>query len=145
MFKHFDMKNCISKSIFMKKKIQLDIDNLNVDKLFCKTDKEYYQQMIENLNSNSSSIDLSSISTVPAVLSDSAPLIPVNSSAPPLAATNSALPLAITRSDSSNFIAKPNKPYIPVKNILELFKLKKNEYNNILVRKIIVKFILLVY
>ena len=49
MLKCFNMKDCALKSIFMKKKIQLDIDNLNIDKLFCKTDKEYYQQAVGSL------------------------------------------------------------------------------------------------
>ena len=47
MLKYFDMKNCISKFIFMKKKIQLNIDI--ADKSLCKTDKEHYQQMIKSL------------------------------------------------------------------------------------------------
>ena len=49
MLKHFDMKNCILKSILMKKKIQLNIDNSDVDELLCETDKECYQQTIESL------------------------------------------------------------------------------------------------
>src|SRR5436190_5078697 len=49
MLKHFDMKDCILKSIFMKKKIQLNINDLNVDEFLCETDKEHYQQMIESL------------------------------------------------------------------------------------------------
>ena len=39
-------------------------------------------------------------------------------------------------SDPTKFISKPNKAYISANDILTLFKLKKNEYNNILVRKI---------
>ena len=49
MLKHFDMKNCASKSIFMKKKIQLDIDDSDVDESFCETDKKCYQQIIKSL------------------------------------------------------------------------------------------------
>ena len=49
MLKYFDMKNCTSKSTLMKKKIQLDIDNSDIDKLLCKTDKEHYQQTIKSL------------------------------------------------------------------------------------------------
>src|SRR5437762_4108862 len=49
MLKHFDMKNCTSKSTLMKKKIQLDINNLNINESFCETDKEHYQQTIESL------------------------------------------------------------------------------------------------
>src|SRR5436190_21286329 len=47
MLKHFDMKDCASKSILMKKKIQLDIDIIS--KLLCETDKKHYQQAIESL------------------------------------------------------------------------------------------------
>ena len=47
MLKCFDMKNCILKSIFMKKKIQLNIDIIS--KLLCETDKKCYQQTIESL------------------------------------------------------------------------------------------------
>ena len=47
MLKHFDMKDCTSKFILMKKKIQLDIDV--TDKSLCETDKECYQQMIKSL------------------------------------------------------------------------------------------------
>src|SRR6266487_5011162 len=47
MLKYFDMKDCTLKSIFMKKKIQLDIDIIS--KSLCKTDKECYQQTIESL------------------------------------------------------------------------------------------------
>ena len=53
MLKQFDMKVCILKSTLMKKKIRLNILN-NTDEnltneLLCETDKEYYQQIIENL------------------------------------------------------------------------------------------------
>src|SRR5205809_6539500 len=47
MLKQFNMKDCVSKSILMKKKIQLDIDVAGES--LCKTDKEYYQQAIESL------------------------------------------------------------------------------------------------
>ena len=43
MLKHFDMKNCTLKSILMKKEIQLNIDNSDIDELLCKIDKECYQ------------------------------------------------------------------------------------------------------
>ena len=49
MLKHFDIKDCTSKFIFMKKKIQLDINNSDVSELFCEINKKCYQQMIENL------------------------------------------------------------------------------------------------
>ena len=49
MLKHFDMKDCALKSILMKKKIQLDIDDSDIDKFLCETDKKCYQQMIESL------------------------------------------------------------------------------------------------
>ena len=47
MLKQFDMKDWVSKSTLMKKKIWLNIDV--IDKSFCKTDKEYFQQMIKSL------------------------------------------------------------------------------------------------
>ena len=49
MLKCFNMKDYASKFILMKKKIWLDINNLNINESLCKTDKEYYQQMIESL------------------------------------------------------------------------------------------------
>ena len=53
MLKQFDMKNCASKSIFIKKKIRLNFlnnaDENLADELFCETDKECYQQTIESL------------------------------------------------------------------------------------------------
>ena len=45
---------------------------------------------------------------------------------------------------SATLIFKPNKRYIKVKEILQLMGLKKNEYNNLLVRrKLIFKYFLL--
>src|SRR5271168_2108109 len=78
-----------------------------------------YQQMFEQLNSFSApSLAPSSVpSTAPLMLSSSA----LTSSSESSALTNPRL------------IVKPNKAYVPVKDILTLFKLKKNEYNNILV------------
>src|SRR5436190_24010016 len=49
MLKCFNMKDYALKSIFMKKKIQLNIDDFNADEFLCETDKECYQQMIESL------------------------------------------------------------------------------------------------
>src|SRR6266480_3010762 len=45
---------------------------------------------------------------------------------------------------SATLIFKPNKRYIKVEEILQLTELKKNEYNNLLVRrKLIFKYFLL--
>jgi hypothetical protein len=105
-----------------------------------------YQQMLASqipLQTSFSAPSLASLgSSASSSISSSAPslappLAPSSASplAPSLASSASFSALATNSLDSSlKFIAKPNKAYISVKDILMLFKLKKNEYNNILVR-----------
>src|SRR5271154_2846083 len=82
-----------------------------------------YQQMFEQLNS------FSAPSSAPSLAPSSVP------STAPLMLSSSALTSSSEFSAPTNprLIVKPNKAYVPVKDILTLFKLKKNEYNNILV------------
>src|SRR5271169_3873651 len=94
-----------------------------------------YQQMFEQLNSFSapSSASSSAPSSAPSLAPSSAPFsVP---STAPLMLSSSALTSSSESSIPTNLrlIVKPNKAYVPVKDILTLFKLKKNEYNNILV------------
>src|SRR5271169_6309574 len=90
-----------------------------------------YQQMFEQLNS------FSAPSSAPSSVPSSAPSLALSSvpSTAPLMLSSSVLTSSseFLAPTNSRLIVKPNKMYVPVKDILILFKLKKNEYNNILV------------
>jgi len=111
-----------------------------------------YQQMLETLPFPPSSPPLTSVSspsstTVSTSVSSptstsvstpiSAPIFSPSStslsSSPSL--LSSASLSSSTPSILSTLIIRPNKPYITVKETLALMNIKKNEYNNLLVRK----------